>query len=293
PRTKTKLENDQQDDNVETNHDNGNGNGNRNGNSNGNGNRNPNVNNKGVVPVVQECTYQDFVKCQPLNFKGTKGVISSEVDAACAMTWKALMRLMTEVYCPRNEIQKMETELWNLTEDKAEKYIGGLPDNIQSNVIVVEPTRLQDAIRVANNLMDQKLKGYAIKNAENKRRAYTVKNNVERKGYVRTLPYYSKCRLHHEGPCAVNCGNCKGVGHMTRDCRIAVAATPQRAPDGNQMGNTCYECGRPRNYRNECPKLRNQNHGNKTRNKTGNNEAKERAYAIGGGGANLDSNVIM
>ncbi|GJS64853.1 reverse transcriptase domain-containing protein, partial [Tanacetum coccineum] len=37
------------------------------------------------------------------------------VDAAYAMNWAGLMRLMTEVYCPRNEIQKMETELWNLT----------------------------------------------------------------------------------------------------------------------------------------------------------------------------------
>ncbi|GJR60037.1 putative reverse transcriptase domain-containing protein [Tanacetum coccineum] len=45
-----------------------------------------------------------------------------------------------------------------------------LLDNIQGNVIVVEPTRLQDAVRIANNLMDQKLKGYAVKNAENKRR---------------------------------------------------------------------------------------------------------------------------
>ncbi|GKF80295.1 reverse transcriptase domain-containing protein, partial [Tanacetum coccineum] len=36
------------------------------------------------------------------------------VDAAYAMNWAGLMRLMTEVYCPRNEIQKMETELWNL-----------------------------------------------------------------------------------------------------------------------------------------------------------------------------------
>ncbi|GKB80591.1 hypothetical protein Tco_0947486, partial [Tanacetum coccineum] len=33
-----------------------------------------------------------------------------------------------------------------------------------------EPTRLQDVVRIANNLMDQKLKGYAVKNAENKRR---------------------------------------------------------------------------------------------------------------------------
>ncbi|GJT63239.1 putative reverse transcriptase domain-containing protein [Tanacetum coccineum] len=36
-------------------------------------------------------------------------------DAAFAMSWKELMKLMTEVYCLRNEIQKMETELWNLT----------------------------------------------------------------------------------------------------------------------------------------------------------------------------------
>ncbi|GKG39203.1 hypothetical protein Tco_0463348, partial [Tanacetum coccineum] len=42
---------------------------------NGNGNGNPNVNNRGVVPVAQECSYQDFVKCQPLNLKGTEGVV--------------------------------------------------------------------------------------------------------------------------------------------------------------------------------------------------------------------------
>nr|GFB39149.1 reverse transcriptase domain-containing protein [Tanacetum cinerariifolium] len=37
------------------------------------------------------------------------------VDAAYAMKWAGLMKLMTEVYCPRNEVQKMEAELWNLT----------------------------------------------------------------------------------------------------------------------------------------------------------------------------------
>ncbi|GKG51284.1 hypothetical protein Tco_0541668, partial [Tanacetum coccineum] len=53
---------------------------------------------------------------------------------------------------------------------RVEKFIGGLPDNIQGNVIDAEPTRLQDAVRIANNLMDQKLKGYTVRNAENKRR---------------------------------------------------------------------------------------------------------------------------
>ncbi|GJZ86373.1 putative reverse transcriptase domain-containing protein [Tanacetum coccineum] len=347
PGIETEVENKQQDDNVEANANNGNGN--------GNGNENPNVNNGGVVPVARECTYQDFVKCQSLNFKGMEGVVGLTrwfekmetvfhisnfplryqvktvgVDAAYAMTWKALMKLMTEVYFPRNEIQKMETELWNLTvkgnkltaynqrfqeltllctkmvpeeEDQVEKYIGGLPDNIQGNVITAEPTRLQDSIRIANNLMDQKLKGYAIKHAENKRRfdnnrrdnhgrqqqqpfkrqnvnghnvarAYTVENNVERKGVVTSKRDFKRVR------------------HMTRDCRAAVSATPQRAPIGNQTGNACYECGRPGHYRSECPKLRNQNRGNKTGNKTGNNEAKVRDYTIGGGGANPDSNIV-
>ncbi|GKF55550.1 hypothetical protein Tco_0165890, partial [Tanacetum coccineum] len=37
-------------------------------------NENPNENNRDARPVTRECTYQDFMKCQPLNFKGTKGV---------------------------------------------------------------------------------------------------------------------------------------------------------------------------------------------------------------------------
>nr|GFA46094.1 putative reverse transcriptase domain-containing protein [Tanacetum cinerariifolium] len=44
--------------------------------------------------------------------------------------------------------------------------------------------------------------------------------------------------------------------------------------------------------RKDCPKLRNQNRGNQTRNKTGGNEVTARAYAIGGGGANPNSNVV-
>ncbi|GKD90029.1 hypothetical protein Tco_1365536, partial [Tanacetum coccineum] len=55
-------------------------------------------------------------------------------------------------------------------EDRIERYVGGLPDNIQENVMSAEPTRLHDAIRLANSLMDKKLKGYAIRSAKNKRK---------------------------------------------------------------------------------------------------------------------------
>ncbi|GKG40061.1 hypothetical protein Tco_0466838, partial [Tanacetum coccineum] len=70
------AENQSQNGNDGDNRNGGNGNGgdgngrNRNG---GNGNRNPNENNRDVRPVARECTYQDFMKCQLLNFKGTEG----------------------------------------------------------------------------------------------------------------------------------------------------------------------------------------------------------------------------
>ncbi|GJR03940.1 RNA-directed DNA polymerase [Tanacetum coccineum] len=76
--------------------------------------------------------------------------------------------------------------------------------------------------------------------------------------------------IHHAGPCTVRCGNCKRVGHMTRDCKVTVTPNTQRTPIGNQHGIN----------------------GKKTENQTRGNEATARAYAIGGGGTNPDSNVV-
>nr|GEU53219.1 reverse transcriptase domain-containing protein [Tanacetum cinerariifolium] len=158
-------------------------------------------------------------------------------------------------------------------EDRVEKFIRGLPDNIQGNVIVVVPTRLQDAIRIANNLMDQKLKGYAARNTENKRRfdnnprdnrmqqppfkrqnairAYTVRQNYK-KGYARILPLRDKCKLYHHGPCPVKCRKCKKVGHQARDCWASTTVT-------------CYGCGGKRHTKRYCPALGNQSGDGETR----------------------------
>ncbi|GKA40269.1 hypothetical protein Tco_0732862 [Tanacetum coccineum] len=101
---------------YETNQNTGNGNDNRNGSGSqsdgGSGSRR-------TLHTAWGCTYKEFLNCQPLDFKGTEGA-NSHVrtvghDVAYEMLWKDLMKMMTKAYCPRNEIQKLESELWNLT----------------------------------------------------------------------------------------------------------------------------------------------------------------------------------
>nr|GEY99528.1 hypothetical protein [Tanacetum cinerariifolium] len=91
----------------------GNENGGNRGNGNGGngGNGNHGMNYGGFMPMARECTFQDFLKCKTHTFSGTKGVRTIGVDAAYAMKWAGLMKLMIEVCCLRNEVQKMETEL--------------------------------------------------------------------------------------------------------------------------------------------------------------------------------------
>ncbi|GKC71874.1 reverse transcriptase domain-containing protein [Tanacetum coccineum] len=208
------------------NRDGENGNG-KNGNG---GNRNLNENGRGDRPVARECTYQNFMKCQLLNFKGTEGVIQKMEIKLWNLTVK---NNDLAAYTQRfQELTMMYTKMVLEEENRVEKFIGGLPDNIQGNVIAAEPTRLQDAVRIANNLMDPKLKGYSVKNTESKRRlevnqrdnrgqqppfkmpnvggqnvtrAYTAGNN-ENKPYNGLLPFCNMCKLHHEGPCTVRSG---------------------------------------------------------------------------------------
>ncbi|GJU31547.1 hypothetical protein Tco_1175136 [Tanacetum coccineum] len=40
-----------------------------------------------------------------------------------------------------------------------------------------------------------------------------------KKGYARNLPMCNKCKFYHTAPCVAKYGNCKRVGHQTRDCR--------------------------------------------------------------------------
>ncbi|GJZ06935.1 hypothetical protein Tco_0540728 [Tanacetum coccineum] len=212
------------------------------------------------VQPAHVCSYHDFIKCQPLNFKGTEGVVGlshwlekmesvfhisgcaveNQVkfttctllgaaltwwnghvrtlghDAAYAMTWGTFKKKLTDKYCP-NELALMCTKFLDDETAKINKYIGALPDNIHGNVMSARPKTLDFAIELANDLMDQKLRTYAERQNENKRKTdNSLRNNQQpykkqnvaraytagpgkKKVYTGDLPLCTKCNYHHTG----------------------------------------------------------------------------------------------
>ncbi|GJY36904.1 putative reverse transcriptase domain-containing protein [Tanacetum coccineum] len=269
--------------------------------------------------AARECTYPDFMKCQPLNFKGTEGVVeltqcaltwwNSHVrtvghDVAYAMTWADLKKKMTDKYCPRTEIKKLEAELWNLKvkgtdvigynqhfqelallcvrmfpeeSEKIERYVGGLPDIIHGSVVASKPKTTQEAIKIATELMDKKIRTFAERSGE-------------KKPYGGSKPQCAKCNYHHDGPCAPKCHKCNRVSHLARDCRSTANANTTNNQRGTRAGQkpTCYECRARGHFKRDCPKLKNNNHGNQG----GNGNAPVKVYAVGRAGTNPDFNVV-
>ncbi|GJY48940.1 putative reverse transcriptase domain-containing protein [Tanacetum coccineum] len=224
--------------------------------------------------TTRECTYPEFMKCEPLKFKGTEGVVELTQwtvgqDVAYAITWITLKKMMTEKYYSRGEIKKLEGELWNLNvkgtdvkgynqcfqelallcvrifpeeSDKVERYVDGLPDMIHGSL--ADNKRKFDDTSKNNQHQPSKRQDVA--------RAFTA-GSSEKKPYRGTKPLCSKCNYHHDG---------------------------QRA--------TCYKYGAEGHFKRECPKLNNNNRGNRVRN--GNAPAK--VYAVGTVRTDPDSNVV-
>nr|GFA07191.1 hypothetical protein [Tanacetum cinerariifolium] len=157
--------------------------------------------------------------------------------------------------------------------DVIERYVGGLAEMIQGNVMSYKPKSMKKAIEFANDQMDQKLLGISDRQADNKRKfdntsrnqqnqqPFKRNNNVarayaawsgEKKPYGGTKPLCPKCNFYHDGPCGLKCTNCKRTGHIARDYRSRVANTNnnnnnnncnnRRATAAYQGVLTCFEC---------------------------------------------------
>nr|GFB94671.1 hypothetical protein [Tanacetum cinerariifolium] len=234
-------------------------------------------------------------------------------DSAYGMPWKTLMKMMTDKYCPRNEIKKLEMELWDLKVKESEKYIKSLPDMIHGSVVASKLKTMQEAVEIATELMEKKIRTFAERETASKRKFKNTSRNTqnqqqqlnkrqntgrvytaasgEKKQYGGSKPLCVKCNYHHDGPCAPKCHNCNKISHFARDYRSTANTNNANNQRGIGLGQktACYECGVKGHYKSECPKLKNNNNQG---NQGGSNNAPTKVYAVGRAGIDPDANVI-
>nr|GFD03170.1 hypothetical protein [Tanacetum cinerariifolium] len=128
-------------------------------------------------------------KMEPI-FYISSCAIDNQVKFATCTLLGTLKKKLTDKYCPKGKIKKLESERG-----------------------ILRPKTLDDAIELANDLMDQKLRTYAERQNDNKKKANDSSRNYqqqqphkkqnvaraystgpsEKKAYTRNLPLYSKC----------------------------------------------------------------------------------------------------
>ncbi|GJV31717.1 putative reverse transcriptase domain-containing protein [Tanacetum coccineum] len=150
------------------------------------------------------------------------------------------------------------------------KYISGLPDNIYGNVKSARPKTLDETIELANDLMDQKLRTYAERQSDNKRKADDSSRNNH--------GHQQQPSKANESPKSTTWGRAKGslMGDPCPSATNAISTTMARALRGH--------------FKRDCPKLKNKDGGN--RNAQGWVYAVGNAEKRGNAPGNPDANVV-
>ncbi|GJR73848.1 reverse transcriptase domain-containing protein [Tanacetum coccineum] len=127
------------------------------------------------------------------------------MEQANRITWTELKRLLTNKYCPRTEVKKMEDEFYDLvvkgndlktyirrfqelvilcpnmvpnTEKLMEAFIGGLPQSIEGNVTALKPQTLEEAITITQRLMEQVIKRNSVQETNDHKRKFDDGRNT-------------------------------------------------------------------------------------------------------------------
>nr|GEX38194.1 reverse transcriptase domain-containing protein [Tanacetum cinerariifolium] len=143
---------------------------------------NPNRNPKPREALVaKKCSYKEFMSCQPFNFKGSEGAIglihwferTESVFSHSNCTEDCKVKFATEdefyhltvkgndlkTYVRRfQELATLCPTMESNFEKLLEAFIGGLPRSIEGNVTASKPQNLEEAINIAQRLMDQREK---------------------------------------------------------------------------------------------------------------------------------------
>ncbi|GJU74830.1 reverse transcriptase domain-containing protein [Tanacetum coccineum] len=147
--------------------------------------------------IVQECTYQDFMKCKPLYFKGTEGVVE-------LTQWFERMETVFHISnCPMENQVKFSTCTLQQAENKR---------------------KFENTSRNNQNQQQHNKR-------QNTGRAYTA-GTGGKEPYGGSKPLCAKCNYHHDGQ-KPTCFECGVQGHYKREC----PKLKNNKNRGNQGGN--------------------------------------------------------
>nr|GEV43669.1 hypothetical protein [Tanacetum cinerariifolium] len=173
------------------------------------------------------CTYKEFLACNLKEYDGKGGAIVytrwiEKMESVCH--GKTLTR---EEFCPSNEIQKLETELWN------HAMVGA------GHAAYID--RFHELARLVSHLVTPKSK--RIERGEpNKDRNVRDDNKRTRTGNAFAT--------------TTNPVGRENTGNFAKDCRVVPKnVNPVNAKNLVAARRACYECGSTDHYKSACPRL--------------------------------------
>ncbi|GJY34725.1 reverse transcriptase domain-containing protein [Tanacetum coccineum] len=192
-------------------------------------------------------------------------VATMGLETVNQMPWTEMKHVMIAEFCPLQEIQRMEHELWNLRvkEYNIVAYTQRFNELALMCPRMVEPESVKVDAYIRG--LSENIKGENNQKNGNARAMTTAL--TEGKVSSGLLPMCERCFTRHVGPCMIKCHKCRKVGCKLRYCKEKSVATGANA----QPVWTCYDCGEQGHTRNRCPQKVKQE-------ETG--EVRGRAYAI-------------
>nr|GFD27347.1 hypothetical protein [Tanacetum cinerariifolium] len=144
-----------------------------------------------------------------------------------------------------------------------------LPDMIHGSVVASKPKTMQEAIKIATELIDKKIRTFAECETASKRKFENASRNTQNQQQQHLNKRQNTGRVYTAAANTNNANNQRGTGLGQRPA--------------------CYKCGVQGHFKRECPKLKNNNnHGNQG----GRNNAPARVYAVGRAGTDPDANIV-
>ncbi|GJX08264.1 putative reverse transcriptase domain-containing protein [Tanacetum coccineum] len=201
------------------------------------------VRGRDTAPAICECTFAGFMKCNPTAFHGIEGAVelrrwfekteSVFEISECAKGKKVKFAAATlegpALTWWKTKVATIGLETVNQMPWTEMKQLMTLTDNIKGEVTLSKPADLNEAVRMAHKLMEQKSQARNERILEGKKRKWenlqgrnsSGKGN-QKQGNARAmvtaptdgkLPLYERCFTRHVGHYTIKCHKCGKVGH--------------------------------------------------------------------------------